>query len=88
MLIDDMWCGRRRGKRDVSTRFSLSVENEWADAGWDGRTRLARHNLSGANGDRDKNIFPFQLTTSRIDDHYRLINTLLKLMTILLIHTY
>ena len=33
------------GKNPVSnTRFSLSVENEQADAGRDGRTRLARPN--------------------------------------------
>ena len=25
----------------ISTRFSLSVENEKADAGWDGKTLLA-----------------------------------------------
>ena len=40
--------GRRRGNREesscVSTRFSLSVENEQAGAGQDGRTRLARPN--------------------------------------------
>ena len=44
----------------VSTRFRLSVENEQADAGRDGRTRL-----SGANGDREIFIFPVQLTTRR-----------------------
>ena len=34
----------------VSTRFSLSVENEQADAGRDGRTRLARPNSQARTG--------------------------------------
>ena len=43
----------------LSTRFSLSMENEQADAERDGRTRLARPNsFSGTNEDREKNIFP------------------------------
>ena len=33
----------------VSTRFSLSLENEQADAGPDGRTRLARPNSKSTN---------------------------------------
>ena len=40
--------GRRRGKleefRGTSTRFNLSMENEHADAGRDGRTRLGKPN--------------------------------------------
>ena len=34
----------------VSTRFSLSVEKEQADAGRDGRTRLARPNSQARTG--------------------------------------
>ena len=33
-----------RPKKTFSTYFSLSLENVHADAGWDGRTRLARPN--------------------------------------------
>ena len=34
----------------VSTRLSLIVEDELADAGWDGRTRLARPNYQAQRG--------------------------------------
>ena len=34
----------------VSTRFSLSMENEQADAGRDGQTRLARPNSQARTG--------------------------------------
>ena len=68
--------------------FSLSVKNERADAGRDGRTRLARPSSQRANEDRENIIFPVQLTTSRIGNHARLIHTLLKVITIhTLIHT-
>ena len=50
----------------MSTRYSVSVENEQADAGRDGRTCPRETNFSGANGDGGGNIFPAQLTTSRI----------------------
>ena len=33
--------------------ISLSIENERAGAGRDGRTRLARPNSQGTNGDRE-----------------------------------
>ena len=33
------------------TRFSLSVENERADAGWDDRTRFARSNSQAARAE-------------------------------------
>ena len=33
-----------------SIRFSPSMENEQADAGWDGRTRLARPNSQARTG--------------------------------------
>ena len=42
----------------VSTRFSLSMENEQADAGQDDRTLSRETNLSGANGGREIFIFP------------------------------
>ena len=41
--------------------------------------------FSGANGDREIFIFPVRLTTSRIGNLTRLIQTLLNLMTM---HTY
>ena len=60
-----------------STRFRLSVKNEQADAGRDGRTcLLARLIVLGANEDREKNIFPVQVTTSRIGNLTQLIHTL------------
>ena len=34
----------------VSTTFSLSVENEQAEAGWDGQTRFARPNSEARTG--------------------------------------
>ena len=49
------------------TIFSLSLENEQADAGPDGRTHLARPNSQARTGtDRKIFIFSVQLTTSRI----------------------
>ena len=52
--------------------------DEEADAGRDCRTRLARPNFqySAAYGDREKIIFPVQLTTSRIGNPTRWILTL------------
>ena len=45
------------GKNSVSkTRFSLSVENLWADAGRDGRTRLARPNSQARTGTGKKSF--------------------------------
>ena len=41
--------------------------------GWTG---LATQNFSGANGDKEKNMFPVQLTTSRVGNLTRLIHTL------------
>ena len=67
----------------------LGMENGRADAGRDGRTRLARPSAQGANGDREKYIFPVQLTTSKIGNLTRLIYTLLYVMVIYTcIHTY
>ena len=67
--------------------FCLSVENEQAGAGRDGRTRLERSYSQARTGaDRETFIFPVQLTTSKIIGNLtRLIHTLLYVMTI---HTY
>ena len=37
----------------MSTRFSLSMENEQADAGRDGLNPSRKTKFSGANGDRE-----------------------------------
>ena len=62
------------GIPSVSTRFSLSVESEQADAGRDYcRTRGSRETkFSGANGDREIYIFAVdvQLTTSRMSEDF------------------
>ena len=42
--------GESGGIPRVSIRFSLSVENEQADARWDGRTYLARTNSQARTG--------------------------------------
>ena len=69
------------GIPSVSTRFSMSIENEQADRGRDGRTRLARPNSQARTyGDREISIFPVQLTTSRISNLTRLVHTLLLYM--------
>ena len=62
----------------VSTRFSLSGENEWTDE------PVSRDQIltSRANGNRVNIIILVQLTTSRIGNHTRLIHTLLKVLTI------
>ena len=57
--------------------YSLSVENEQADAAGDGRTRLARPNSQVRTGPVKKNIFRVQLITSGIGNHPRSIHTLL-----------
>ena len=59
--------------------------DEQADAGRDGWTRLARPNSQARAGTGAMFIFPVQLTTSRIGNFTRLIQTLLYVMTI---HTY
>ena len=45
------------GRNPVSTRFSLSMENEQADTGRGGRTRLARPNAQARTG-QGKKYFP------------------------------
>ena len=75
----DKWTPPRKSGEipRVSTRFSLSMENEKADAGRDGRRPYRETIFSGANGDRGIFIFLVQLTTSRIGNLTRLIHTLL-----------
>ena len=47
------------------------------------RPNLSRDaKLSGTNGDREKNVFLVQLTTSRTDNRTRLFHSLLKELTI------
>ena len=69
----------------VSTRFSLSAENEKADTGRDDRTCLARPNSQARTGTRKSSFSLYQLTTSRIGNHAWLIHALLKVLTT---HTY
>ena len=38
--------------------------------------------FTGSNGDEEKTFSPLQLTTKRIDNHTRMIYTLLKVLTI------
>ena len=58
------------------------MENEQADAGRDGRTRLARPNSRAQTGTREIFLFLAQLTTSRIGNLTRLMYTLLHVMNI------
>ena len=60
------------GQNAVS-KYQIHPEyrDEQAEAGLDGRTRLARPNkLIGASGDKEISIFHAQLTMSRIDNLY------------------
>ena len=77
--------GRRRGTREerekpVSKHKIRSGYGEWAEWHGTGRPNLSRGiKRTGANEYRGKNmLFPDQLTTSRIDNHTRLIPNLLK----------
>ena len=70
------------GRNPVSTRFSLRMDNERADAERDGRTRLARSNSQARTRTGKYSCFPVQLTTSGIGNLIRLIHTLLYVMTI------
>ena len=74
--VINKWTRKAGGILRVSTRFSLGVENEQADAARGGRTCPAEIKFSGANGDREKTVFFVQLTTSRIGSLTRLIHTL------------
>ena len=75
--------GRRGGKqvrnpvsKHPPIRFSLSEENERADARRDGRICPAKANPQ-ANGGRGKFISSAEPTASRIGNHTRLINSLM-----------
>ena len=50
----------------LSTRFSLSIENEQADAERDCRTRLEKPNSQARTGTSKILIFPVRLTTRKI----------------------
>ena len=67
----------------VSTRFSLGVENERADAGRDGTAEPNSQDqiLRSERGQGENPVFPVQLTTSMIGNHTRLMPILLKVMT-------
>ena len=69
----------------MSNRFSLSIEIEQADAGRDGRTRLARPNSLARTATGKLFDFSVRLTTSRIDNLTRLIHTLV--LYAMIIHT-
>ena len=62
------WTSPRKseGMPRVSTRFSLSMENEQAEAGWDGRTRFARPN-SQADHEQDWQPYPVDPYSSKCD---------------------
>ena len=63
----------------VSTRFSVSIENEQANTRRDSQTCLAKPNSQARTGARK--IFPVQLTMNRIGNLTRLVCTLLCVMT-------
>ena len=63
----------------VSTRFSVSTENEQADMRRDSQTCLAKPSSQARTGGRKS--FPVQLTMDRIGNLTRLICTLLYVMT-------
>ena len=63
----------------VSTRFSVSIENEQADTRRDSQTCLAKPNYQARTGARE--FFPVQLTMNRIGNLTQLICTLLYVMT-------
>ena len=60
----------REERPQVSTRFSLGMEDKRTDAARDGRTLLVRSN-SQYDGYRKKNIFSVQLTSRRVESHSR-----------------
>ena len=71
--------GRRRGiARNSASKHRIQPEYRYvqadAEPGLPNPSRETK--LSGANGDREKIIFPVQLTTSRIGNLTRLILTL------------
>ena len=63
----------------VSTRFSVSIENEQANTRRDSQTCLVKTKFSGANGGKEK--FPCSADMDRIGNLTRLTYTLLYVMT-------
>ena len=66
------------GRNTVSTRFSVSIENEQADKRRDSQTCLAKPSQART---RARKFFPVQLTINRIGNLTQLICTLLYVMT-------
>ena len=65
------------GRNPVSKhQIQPECGDEQAEAGPDCRTPSRETKFSGANGDREKSIFPVQLNTSRIGNLTQLIHTL------------
>ena len=77
----NMWTPPRNsgGIPQVSTRFSVSIENEQADKRRDSQTCLAKPNSQARTG-ADK-IFPVQLPINRIGNLTQVIYALLYVMT-------
>ena len=73
------------GRNPVSTRFSVSIENEQGDTRRDSQTCLAKPNSQVRTG--TSNFFPVQLTMNRIGNLTRLICTLNIMTTHAYIHT-
>ena len=69
------------GGRNPLSKHHLNVENEQADAGRDGRTRLARPNSQGERG-QGKVYFPCSADHDQDGNHTRLIHTQLKVLTV------
>ena len=67
------------GRNTVSTRFSVSIENEQADKRRDSQTCLAKPISQARTGARK--FFPVQLTINRIGNLTQLICSLLYVMT-------
>ena len=71
------------GRNPVSKhQIQPEYRDERADAGRGDRTHLARPNSQARTGTEKYSSFSVQLTTSRIDNHTRLIHILLYVMTI------
>ena len=72
----------------VSTRFSLSMENEQADAGRDGQTRLARPSSQAQTGTGNYQFSLFSWIRTGLGNLTRLIHSLLLYKWWLYIHKY
>ena len=77
------------GKNPISKyQIQLEYRDEWADAGRNCRTRLARPNFQARTGTRKYQFSLFELTTSRIGNLTRLILILAIWDDHTYIHTY